>query len=85
MQGQTDKSAYPKSLQPLTHLVILICVDGQLRQTRQWSRCIVSEQDGIKSHAHSASASSTDLGTKQPVRLIMVLHPRITPERTVHP
>ena len=66
MQGQTfDKSAYPK--------LAAAYPSGVLPDMRGWTikgkpasgRAVLSqEQDGIKSHAHSASASSTDLGTK---------------------
>ncbi|MCZ8694089.1 phage tail protein, partial [Escherichia albertii] len=66
MQGQTfDKSAYPK--------LAVAYPSGVIPDMRGWTikgkpasgREILSqEQDGIKSHAHSASASSTDLGTK---------------------
>ncbi len=42
-------------------------------------RAVLSyEQDNIKSHTHSASASNTDLGTKPHHRLIMELNLRIT-------
>ncbi|EFZ2323412.1 phage tail protein [Shigella dysenteriae] len=66
MQGQTfDKSAYPK--------LAAAYPSGVLPDMRSWTikgkpasgRAVLSqEQDGIKSHTHSASASSTDLGTK---------------------
>ncbi|ELV2306108.1 phage tail protein, partial [Escherichia coli] len=66
MQGQTfDKSAYPK--------LAVAYPSGVIPDMRGWtikgkpgSGCAVlsQEQDGIKSHTHSASASSTDLGTK---------------------
>lgn len=66
MQGQTfDKSAYPK--------LAVAYPSGVIPDMRGWTikgkpasgREILSqEQDGIKSHTHSASASSTDLGTK---------------------
>ncbi|HAN9111700.1 TPA: tail fiber protein, partial [Escherichia coli] len=66
MQGQTfDKSAYPK--------LAIAYPSGVIPDLRGWTikgkpasgRAVLSqEQDGIKSHAHSASASSTDLGTK---------------------
>ncbi|MCZ8924338.1 prophage tail fiber N-terminal domain-containing protein [Escherichia albertii] len=66
MQGQTfDKSAYPK--------LAVAYPSGVIPDMRGWmikgkpvsGREILSqEQDGIKSHTHSASASSTDLGTK---------------------
>ncbi|PPZ35208.1 phage tail protein [Escherichia coli] len=66
MQGQTfDKSAYPK--------LAAAYPSGVFPDMRGWTikgkpasgRAVLSqEQDGIKSHTHSASASSTDLGTK---------------------
>ncbi|HIB2271635.1 TPA: phage tail protein [Escherichia coli] len=66
MVGQAfDKSAYPK--------LAVAYPSGVLPDMRGWTikgkpasgRAILSqEQDGIKSHTHSASASSTDLGTK---------------------
>ncbi|EHH4671849.1 hypothetical protein J7X77_003969 [Escherichia coli] len=66
MQGQTfDKSAYPK--------LAVAYPSGVIPDMRGWTikgkpasgRAVLSqEQDGIKSHTHSASASSTDLGTK---------------------
>ncbi|EEX4257166.1 phage tail protein, partial [Escherichia coli] len=65
MQGQTfDKSAYPK--------LAVAYPSGVIPDMRGWTikgkpgsgRAVLSqEQDGIKSHTHSASASSTDLGT----------------------
>ncbi|ELF8666697.1 phage tail protein [Escherichia coli] len=65
-QGQTfDKSAYPK--------LAVAYPSGVIPDMRGWTikgkpgsgRAVLSqEQDGIKSHTHSASASSTDLGTK---------------------
>ncbi|ENB2492147.1 tail fiber protein, partial [Escherichia coli] len=66
MQGQTfDKTVYP--------LLAVAYPSGVLPDMRGWTikgkpasgRAVLSqEQDGIKSHSHSASASSTDLGTK---------------------
>ncbi|MGA5905924.1 tail fiber protein, partial [Escherichia coli] len=65
MQGQTfDKAAYPK--------LAIAYPSGVIPDMRGWTikgkpasgRAVLSqEQDGIKSHTHSASASSTDLGT----------------------
>ncbi|HEF0724529.1 TPA: phage tail protein, partial [Escherichia coli] len=65
MQGQTfDKSAYPK--------LAVAYPSGVIPDMRGWTikgkpasdRAVLSqEQDGIKSHTHSASVSSTDLGT----------------------
>lgn len=72
MQGQAfDKSAYPK--------LAVAYPSGVLPDMRGWTikgkpasgRAVLSqEQDGIKSHTHSASASGTDLGTKPHRRLI---------------
>ncbi|PQI95446.1 short-chain fatty acid transporter [Escherichia fergusonii] len=66
MQGQSfDKSAYP--------FLAIAYPSGVIPDMRGWTikgkpasgRAVLSqEQDGIKSHTHSASASSTDLGTK---------------------
>ncbi|EFI3750191.1 hypothetical protein HH607_004421 [Escherichia coli] len=66
MQGQTfDKSVYPK--------LAVAYPSGVIPDMRGWTikgkpasgRAVLSqEQDGIKSHNHSASASGTDLGTK---------------------
>lgn len=66
MQGQSfDKSKYPK--------LALAYPDGIIPDMRGWmikgkpksGRNILSQElDGIKSHTHTASASSTDLGSK---------------------
>lgn len=66
MQGQEfDKSAYP--------LLAIAYPSGVIPDMRGWTikgkpasgRAVLSlEQDGIKSHIHSANASDTDLGTK---------------------
>ncbi|AUH00990.1 phage tail protein [Prodigiosinella confusarubida] len=66
MQGQSfDKAAYP--------LLATAYPSGVIPDMRGWmikgksvsGRALLSqEQDGIKSHIHSASASNTDLGTK---------------------
>lgn len=66
MHGQSfDKTAYP--------LLAVAYPSGVIPDMREWTikgkpasgRAVLSqEQDGIKSHTHSASASSTDLGTK---------------------
>lgn len=66
MQGQTfDKAAYPK--------LAIAYPSGVIPDMRGWTikgkpasgRAVLSqERDGIKSHTHSASASSTNLGTK---------------------
>ncbi|EBG9200465.1 phage tail protein [Salmonella enterica] len=65
MQGQTfDKSTYP--------LLAIVFPSGVIPDMRGWTikgkpegRVVLSqEQDGIKSHAHTASAAATDLGTR---------------------
>lgn len=66
MQGQTfDKSVYP--------LLAIAYPSGVIPDMRGWTikgkpvsgRAVLSqEQDGIKSHNHTASAANTDLGTK---------------------
>ncbi|HAX1982771.1 TPA: tail fiber protein, partial [Escherichia coli] len=66
MQGQSfDKVKYPK--------LAVAYPSGIVPDMRGWTikgkpasgRAVLSqEQDGIKSHTHSASASNTDLGTK---------------------
>ena len=66
MQGQTfDKAAYPQ--------LALAYPTGVITDMRGWTakgkpasgRAVLSqEQDGIKSHTHTATAASTDLGTK---------------------
>ncbi|TBM12111.1 tail fiber protein, partial [Hafnia paralvei] len=66
MQGQSfDKTAYP--------YLAVAYPSGVIPDMRSWTikgkpasgRAVLSqEQDGIKSHNHSASASNTDLGTK---------------------
>ncbi|EID6867264.1 tail fiber protein [Escherichia coli] len=66
MQGQSfDKGSYPK--------LAIAYPSGVIPDMRGWTikgkpasgRAVLSqEQDGIKSHTHSASASNTDLGTK---------------------
>nr|WP_236449095.1 phage tail protein [Escherichia coli] len=66
MQGQSfDKGSYPK--------LAVAYPSGVIPDMRGWTikgkpasgRAVLSqEQDGIKSHTHSASASNTDLGTK---------------------
>lgn len=66
MQGQTfEKAAYPN--------LALAYPTGIIPDMRGWTikgkpatgRAVLSqEEDGIKSHTHSASASNTDLGTK---------------------
>ncbi|EKZ3211526.1 tail fiber protein [Salmonella enterica] len=66
MQGQSfDKSAYP--------LLAIAYPSGIIPDMRDWTikgkpasgRAVLSqEMDGVKSHTHSASVSSADLGTK---------------------
>lgn len=65
MQGQSfDKSAYPQ--------LAIAYPSGVIPDMRGWTikgkpngRAVLSyEQDGIKRHAHSATVSPTDLGTK---------------------
>ncbi len=65
MEGQTfDKSAYPKLAMAYPSGVIPD-MRGQTIKGKPSGRAVLSaEADGIKSHNHSASASSTDLGTK---------------------
>ncbi|HHV1847434.1 TPA: phage tail protein, partial [Escherichia coli] len=66
MQGQTfDKSAYPKLAAAYPSGVIPDMRGWTIKGKPASGRAVLSqEQDGIKSHIHSASASSTDLGTK---------------------
>ncbi|EFH4438633.1 tail fiber protein [Escherichia coli] len=66
MQGQTfDKSAYPKLAAAYPSGVIPDLRGWTIKGKPASGRAVLSqEQDGIKSHTHSASASSTDLGTK---------------------
>ncbi|WP_435816733.1 phage tail protein [Escherichia coli] len=66
MQGQTfDKSAYPKLAAAYPSGVIPDMRSWTIKGKPASGRAVLSqEQDGIKSHTHSASASSTDLGTK---------------------
>ncbi|EAR7206131.1 phage tail protein [Salmonella enterica] len=65
MQGQTfDKSTYP--------LLSIVFPSGVIPDMRGWTikgkpegRTVLSQElDGIKSHAHTASAAATDLGTR---------------------
>lgn len=66
MQGQTfDKAAYPQ--------LALAYPTGVIPDMRGWTvkgkpasgRTVLSqEQDGVKSHGHTATATNTDLGTK---------------------
>ncbi len=66
MQGQTfDKSAYPKLAAAYPSGVIPDMRGWTIKGKPASGRAVLSqEQDGIKSHTHSASVSSTDLGTK---------------------
>ncbi|EPC0490047.1 tail fiber protein, partial [Escherichia coli] len=66
MQGQTfDKSVYPKLAAAYPSGVIPDMRGWTIKGKPASGRAVLSqEQDGIKSHTHSASASSTDLGTK---------------------
>ncbi|WP_130069109.1 phage tail protein, partial [Escherichia coli] len=66
MQGQTfDKSAYPKLAAAYPSGVIPDMRGWTIKGKPASGRAVLSqEQDGIKSHTHSASASNTDLGTK---------------------
>lgn len=66
MQGQTfDKSAYPKLAAAYPSGVIPDMRGWTIKGKPASGRAVLSqEQDGIKSHTHSAGASSTDLGTK---------------------
>ncbi|MDI0507218.1 phage tail protein, partial [Escherichia coli] len=66
MQGQTfDKSAYPKLATAYPSGVIPDLRGWTIKGKPASGRAVLSqEQDGIKSHTHSASTSSTDLGTK---------------------
>ncbi|HDO7554950.1 TPA: tail fiber protein, partial [Escherichia coli] len=62
MQGQTfDKSAYPKLAAAYPSGVIPDMRGWTIKGKPASGRAVLSqEQDGIKSHTHSASASSTD-------------------------
>ncbi|EHY4528146.1 TPA: phage tail protein [Escherichia coli] len=66
MQGQTfDKSAYPKLAAAYPSGVIPDMRGWTIKGKPASGRAVLSqEQDGIKSHTHSACVSSTDLGTK---------------------
>ncbi|EEX6478054.1 phage tail protein [Escherichia coli] len=66
MQGQTfGKSAYPKLAAAYPSGVIPDMRGWTIKGKPASGRAVLSqEQDGIKSHTHSASVSSTDLGTK---------------------
>ncbi|QBZ71067.1 tail fiber protein [Shigella phage SSE1] len=65
MEGQTfDADLYPK-LAAVYPSGTLPDMRGQTIKGKPSGRAVLStEEDGVKSHSHSASASSTDLGTK---------------------
>ncbi|ULA51974.1 tail collar domain protein [Escherichia phage vB_EcoM-RPN187] len=65
MEGQTfDAGLYPK-LAAVYPSGTLPDMRGQTIKGKPSGRAVLStEADGVKSHSHSASASSTDLGTK---------------------
>ncbi|EPH6832422.1 phage tail protein [Shigella sonnei] len=65
MEGQTfDAGLYPK-LAAVYPSGALPDMRGQTIKGKPSGRAVLStEADGVKSHSHSASASSTDLGTK---------------------
>ncbi|WEW54167.1 putative long tail fiber, distal subunit [Escherichia phage 55] len=65
MEGQTfDTGLYPK-LAAVYPSGALPDMRGQTIKGKPSGRAVLStEADGVKSHSHSASASSTDLGTK---------------------
>lgn len=65
MEGQTfDAGLYPK-LAAVYPSGTLPDMRGQTIKGKPSGRAVLStEEDGVKSHSHSASASSTDLGTK---------------------
>ena len=65
MEGQTfDAGLYPK-LAAVYPSGALPDMRGQTIKGKPSGRAVLStEEDGVKSHSHSASASSTDLGTK---------------------
>ncbi|EFB9637416.1 phage tail protein, partial [Escherichia coli] len=66
MQGQSfDKGSYPKLATAYPSGIIPDMRGWTIKGKPASGRAVLSqEQDGIKSHAHSASASNTDLGTK---------------------
>ena len=66
MQGQSfDKAAYPLLAEAYPSGVIPDMRGWTIKGKPASGRAVLSqEQDGIKSHTHSASASNTDLGTK---------------------
>jgi|GEM_PF-5607683 Phage Tail Collar Domain. len=66
MQGQTfDKSVYPQLAVAYPSGVIPDMRGWMIKGKPASGRAVLSqEQDGIKSHNHTASATNTDLGTK---------------------
>lgn len=65
MQGQAfDKSAYPLLAVAYPSGVIPDMRGQTIKGKPNGRGVLTQEQDGIKSHSHSASASSTDLGIK---------------------
>lgn len=66
MQGQTfDKASYPLLAAAYPSGVIPDMRGQTIKGKPATGRAVLSrEEDGIKSHAHSASATNTDLGTK---------------------
>ncbi|MFQ1038196.1 phage tail protein [Citrobacter koseri] len=66
MQGQTfDKTKYPKLALAYPSGIIPDMRGQTIKGKPASGRAVLSfEQDGIKSHNHSASAANTDLGTK---------------------
>ncbi|MDM3007567.1 MULTISPECIES: phage tail protein [unclassified Citrobacter] len=66
MQGQTfDKTKYPKLALAYPSGIIPDMRGQTIKGKPSSGRAVLSfEQDGIKSHNHSASAANTDLGTK---------------------
>nr|WP_105456277.1 phage tail protein [Escherichia coli] len=66
MQGQSfNKGSYPKLATAYPSGIIPDMRGWTIKGKPASGRTVLSqEQDGIKSHAHSASASNTDLGTK---------------------
>ena len=66
MQGQSfDKGSYPKLATAYPSGIIPDMRGWTIKGKPASGRAVLSqEQDGIKSHTHSASASNTDLGTK---------------------
>lgn len=66
MQGQTfDKAKYPKLAIAYPGGVIPDMRGWMIKGKPESGRAVLSqEQDGIKSHTHTASAANTDLGSK---------------------